>query len=67
MTAQDERAKVVAWLRGDAAKMRQEMSRLHSRKKLTPLMTVQWEDLIQLKVGIADAIERGDHLKEKTE
>ena len=59
----EEREAIVAWLRDDAAKTRQELSSLHRRKKLTPKMTDEWEMLIVLKVGLASAIERGEHMK----
>lgn len=61
--AEQERARVVAWLRDDAGRARADLSRLHARQKLTIAQTAEWEILIQMKVGIANAIARGDHLK----
>jgi len=58
---EDERAKVEVWLRDDAARTQQELTRLHAHKKLTPSMTEEWEALISLKSGIADAIARHEH------
>lgn len=69
--AAEARAQVVAWLRDDACKTRDDLSRLHAARKLTIAQTAEWEVLIALKSGIADAIERGDHLaamgKDQTE
>jgi hypothetical protein len=62
-----ERERIVAWLREDAAKTRADLARLHSRRALTMQQTAQWEDLILVKTGIADAIERGDHLTQAEE
>lgn len=61
--AEQERARLVAWLREDVGKTRTDLSRLHARQKLTIAQTAEWEMLIGLKAGIADAIERGHHLK----
>lgn len=61
--AEQERARVVAWLRDDAGKTRADLSRLHARQNLTIAQTAEWEHLIWVKAGVADAIERGDHLK----
>jgi hypothetical protein len=57
-------AAIVAWLRDDAGKTRDDLSRLHRAKKLTPMMTAEWEAGIMTKAGIANAIERGDHITE---
>lgn len=65
MTAEEERAAVVAWLRCDAAETRRDLTRLHAKRKLTIGQTAEWETLIAMKCGIADAISRGEHLKEK--
>ena len=64
MRPESEREGIVVWLREDAVKTRNELRRLHSNKKLTPSQTAEWETLIELKSSVADAIERGDHLKE---
>ena len=58
-------ARIVAWLRADAGKTADDLRRLHRGKKLTPSQTIEWETLIQLKLGIADAIEAGEY-KEPT-
>ena len=55
--------RIVEWLREDAARTAGDLRRLHADKRLTPSQTVQWENMIQLKAGIATAIERGEHLK----
>lgn len=57
-----ERDAIVAWLREDAGKTRQDLSRMHARHQLNMAQTAEWESIITLKSGIADAIERGDHL-----
>ncbi|WP_016744375.1 hypothetical protein [Rhizorhabdus wittichii] len=62
-TAENERAAIVAWLRADARKTVADLRLLHHRKKLSPGQTGEWEMLIGLKVAMATAIERGDHLK----
>ncbi|MDF0543311.1 hypothetical protein PX699_13215 [Sphingobium sp. H39-3-25] len=58
-----ERERIVAWLRNDAAATRGDLRQLHADKRLTTPQTMEWENLIALKSGIADAIERGDHLQ----
>lgn len=58
-------ARVVAWLREEAGKDTTDLHRLHQRKQLTPSTTSQWETMIILKGGIADAIERGEHISLK--
>lgn len=58
-------ARVVAWLREEAGKDITDLHRLHQRKQLTPSTTAQWEIMIILKGGIADAIERGEHISLK--
>lgn len=55
-----ERAAIVAWLREDAGKTREDVRRMHARRQLTPAQTAEWESMIALKSGLADAIERGD-------
>lgn len=60
-----ERAQIVAWLREDAGKTREDLSRLHAARKLTIAQTAEWENLITLKGGLADAIKRGEHLAAK--
>lgn len=44
------------WLKDEARKTADDLRRLHSRKKLTPRQTEEWETLIETKVGIANAI-----------
>lgn len=51
---------IVAWLRDDAGKTRQDLTRMHRHRLLTMAQTAEWESMIELKSGIADAIERGD-------
>ena len=58
----DERAQIIAWLRDDAGKTRDDLRRLPAARKLTRGQTAEWEALIAMKAGIAEAIERGDHL-----
>jgi hypothetical protein len=57
-----ERLMIVAWLRDDTGETAKDLRRLHANKRLSSQMTREWEHLIALKAGIADAIERGDHL-----
>jgi hypothetical protein len=57
-----ERKAVVDWLRDDAIKTADEVRSLHARKKLTPLMSAEWDAMVQTKAGVAGAIERGEHL-----
>ena len=57
-----ETQRIVAWPREDACKTREDLRRLHAARKLTIGQTAEWENLIGLKSGIADAIERGEHL-----
>lgn len=57
-----ERDAIVAWLRDDAGKTRQDLRRMHASRQRTPAQTAEWESMIMLKSGIADAIERGDHM-----
>lgn len=56
-----ERERIAAWLYEDAEKTRDDLSRMHRAKLLTPAQTAEWEMLIGLKVGIADAISRNEH------
>jgi len=60
---QGERDAIVHWLAEDAAKCADELRKLHAGKKLTPRMTIEWEDMIAARSGIAAAIARGEHLK----
>lgn len=55
-----ERHAIADWLRRDAAKTRQDLRDMHARRQLTIAQTAQWGNLINLKSGLADAIERGD-------
>jgi hypothetical protein len=57
-----ERKAVVDWLRDDAIKTANEVRSLHARQKLTPLMSAQWDAMVQTKAGVAGSIERGEHL-----
>ena len=57
-----ERAAIVAWLRAEAGKTRDDLTRLNRAKKLTHMMNAEWEAGIMTKAGIANAIEAGDHL-----
>ena len=59
--AGQERARIVAWLRDDAASTRSDLRRLHENRKLSLSQTAEWEAMIATKVGIADAIERNQH------
>jgi hypothetical protein len=61
--AAKERAAIVSYLREDAARTRGDLTKLHFNKSLTRAETDQWELVIQLKVGLAGVIERGEHLK----
>ena len=56
-----ETQRIVAWLREDACKTREDLRRLHAARKLTIAQTAEWENLIALKSGIAAAIEAGEH------
>lgn len=58
MTPDEKR--IVEWLREDAALTRKDVSNMHQRKALTPLHTAQWEGMIEAKVNLANAIERGE-------
>jgi hypothetical protein len=51
---------IVGWLRDDAGKTRADISRLHANHLLTEAQTKEWELLLEIKTGIASAIERGD-------
>jgi hypothetical protein len=53
-------AEIVGWLRDDAGKTRADISRLHANHLLTEAQTKEWELLLEIKTGIASAIERGD-------
>lgn len=59
----NEREAIVAWLWREAGRVRSDLSRLHSRKQLTPTQTSEWEGLISTMTGIARAIERGEHME----
>lgn len=60
--AKAEREAIVTWLRGDADKTEVEARRIvknttgNARRN-----AAEWDTLISLKRGLADAIERGDH------
>jgi len=56
-------ADVAAWLADSAIKDADDLRRLHADKRLTPMMTKEWEILIQTKVGIATALETGEWKK----
>lgn len=62
--AADARAKALAdvavWLTDSAIKDADDLRQLHAGKKLTPMMTKEWETLIQTKVGISTALETGE-------
>jgi len=60
-------AAIVAWLRADAGKTRDDLRRLHAGQKLTISGTAQWEALIGHQTGIANAIERREHAQEAGE
>ena len=64
ITAANATAAIVAWLRDDAGKTRDDLTRLNRAKKLTAMMNAEWEAGIMTKAGIANAIERRDHITE---
>ena len=63
----EERARIVAWLRGDTGETAKDLRRLHANKRLSAQMTREWEQLIEIKAGIAKAIEAGEHLAQETQ
>ena len=60
-------ARIIAWLREEADRDTETLRGLHRRKMLTPKQTIEWEALIELKGGLASAIERGEHRKDRDE
>jgi len=63
MTDNTEREAVVAWLRADADQTEIEAARIIPKVLgLTVHDIGDWGRLIAMKRGIANAIERGDHL-----
>jgi len=57
-----ERKAIADWLMADAVKNADEVRSLNARKKLTPIMSAEWDAMVQTKAGVAGAIERGEHL-----
>jgi hypothetical protein len=66
MPGQGERDAIVDWLATDAASCADDLRKLHAAKKLTPMMTAEWEAMIAAKSGVAAAIQRGEHLQSHT-
>lgn len=59
----DERAAIVAWLRDDADQTEWEAGIIVAKLSgPTEQAAEDWARLVATKRGIADAIERGDHL-----
>jgi len=65
MTADEERAAIVAWLRADADQSQIEAATINKNTAGTMIerhkMAGAWTVMISMKRGIALAIERGDH------
>ena len=61
--ADRERAAVVAWMRDDADQT--ERCAINLAPKLVKSQYQEWVDLVATKRGIANAIERGQHLATK--
>ena len=64
LASEMERDMIVAWLMEDAAKCRDDLSKLHERKVSTIALTTEWEMLIAWKVALADALARNKPHKE---
>lgn len=58
---------IVAWLRDDAGETRQDLKRLLAGHKITSAQAAEWENLIALKIAIADEIERRKFSKGENE
>jgi hypothetical protein len=64
MTEQSERDAIINWLRWDADLTEAEARiALPNTDGLTPRDIGDWGRLISMKRGIANAIERGDHMR----
>ena len=65
MSAVQERAAIVAWMRGDADRCELEapsiLAKLFGPPDFVARETEAWADMVAAKRGIANAIERGDH------
>lgn len=60
----NERALIVAWLRDDAEQTEWEAAIIVAKLNYPNERTIQqWAQLVATKRGIADAIERGDHME----
>jgi len=56
---------IADWLMEDAARTRRDITKLHANKSLTIAQTETWEALLSLKIGLAEAIKRGDYSEGK--
>lgn len=67
MTTDSEREAVVAWLRADADRTEIESQRIVTNSHGLTIRDINdWKQLIGTQRDIADAIERGDHMKGQT-